>query len=310
MRPERVRAARDQPEIRDALRVVLLEDVVADRFQLVFVVPRPRRAHRFHDRHAGDARRLANQRDLARTLDQAHRVEHRIEILHRHARRLRLHAPDERRLARQPPVPRIFGRLLGMTHDRVRRRRAQRFRRGAADTASCPARPNAVSASANASRSSTRSMPVSLIASSPGDEHRSFRSLVPLVARRQIHGRLLRLAVDHQDRARHFDAGEIEELIVLPEFDVGGIFRRALQHGGAVADRLHHAGAARRELLGRKRVGEQRLRLAGPAAAVRPDRDRERQRDSCGARHCSHGSRAFRVSRSVNRCPIGTIRAP
>ena len=43
--------------------------------ELVFVHPRPRVAHRFHDAEAGDARRLANHRDLAGALHGAERVE-------------------------------------------------------------------------------------------------------------------------------------------------------------------------------------------------------------------------------------------
>ena len=45
-------------------------------------MPGSRVAHRFHDAESGDARRLADDRDLARALDGAQRVEDRIEILH------------------------------------------------------------------------------------------------------------------------------------------------------------------------------------------------------------------------------------
>ena len=76
-----VLAGGDQREVRDALRVVDLEDVVADRFDLVLVHPRPGRAHGLHHSHTGDSRGFADQRDLARALDEAQRIDERIEIL-------------------------------------------------------------------------------------------------------------------------------------------------------------------------------------------------------------------------------------
>ena len=57
------------------------------------------------------------------------------------------------------------------------------------------------------------------------------------------------------DRARLDDAGEVEELVVLPQRLLAGPFGRPLQDRDAVADVRHHLRAPRRELLRRKDVG-------------------------------------------------------
>ena len=77
--PRGILARRDETEMRHALRVVLLEEVVADRFQLVYI-HRAARSVSFPDRQPGDARRFANERNLTGALDQAHGVEHRVEV--------------------------------------------------------------------------------------------------------------------------------------------------------------------------------------------------------------------------------------
>jgi hypothetical protein len=91
-------------------------------------------------------------------------------------------------------------------------------------------------------------------------ERRPLGPLGPLVARQHEERRALRLAVDHEDRARDLDAGQVEELVVLAELVVRGQLRRSDHDGRAVADLLHHTRAARGELLERERVGEERLR--------------------------------------------------
>ena len=67
----RVPAGGDQREVADALRVVLLVDVVGDRLELVLEHARLRRLHRLEDAERRQPRRLADQRDLARALDRA-----------------------------------------------------------------------------------------------------------------------------------------------------------------------------------------------------------------------------------------------
>ena len=116
----------------------------------------------------------------------------------------------------------------------------------------------AASASANCSLASTFEMPVSFTASGPGASIGAFGAFHALVARRQEQRRRLCSPVDDEDRARHLDAGQVEELVALAKLEVAGTLRRALQDGDAVADLGHQPRTARREFLGRKRVGEER----------------------------------------------------
>ena len=57
-------------------------------------------------------------------------------------------------------------------------------------------------------------------------------------------------------------------MVVLSEPHVRGVLRGALQHRDAVPDLFQYVGAARRELVGRKDVGEER--------ALRPQVERRR----------------------------------
>ena len=75
-----LRAGRDQREVRRPVGAALLEHELGVGLQLVFLHARPGVAHRLHDAEAGDPRRLADDRDLARALDRAQRVDDRIEI--------------------------------------------------------------------------------------------------------------------------------------------------------------------------------------------------------------------------------------
>ena len=104
-------------------------------------------------------------------------------------------------------------------------------------------------------------------------EHWTFELLQALVPRRYEEGRAARPAVEQYQGARHLDAGQIEELVVLPERHVQRVLGRALQHGNAIADRGQHLCAAGGEFLRRKDGGEQR-RLS----SVRGCRQRHRQR--------------------------------
>jgi hypothetical protein len=98
-----------------------------------------------------------------------------------------------------------------------------------------------------------------------GGEDRTFRTFLAFVARRHEQLGALRLAVHDQDRARHLDARQVIELIVLPElFGVTG-FGCPLDDGDAVADLGHQLGAPLGEFFFRQRVGEDRLRGCGGA---------------------------------------------
>ena len=110
VRVERVRAGRNEREIRSAVGAELLEDELRVGLQFVFVQARPGVAHRLHDAEAGDAGGLADDRDLTRAFGDAQRVEDRIEVLDLGLRRRRLQLRDERLLARDPSVPRVLPR--------------------------------------------------------------------------------------------------------------------------------------------------------------------------------------------------------
>ena len=109
-----------------------------------------------------------------------------------------------------------------------------------------------------------------------GHEDRAFRALHPLVARRQEERGATGAPVDQHDRPRHLDAGQVEDVVVLPEREVGRQLGGALEHRYAVPDRGHHAGPAGGELLGRERGGEERLR-AGRARQHAESRRRGRR---------------------------------
>ncbi len=91
-----VLSGRDEREVRRAERAELLEHELRVGLQLVFVHAGFCVAHRFHDAEAGDARRFADDGDLARTLHCAQRVEDRIEVPDLGLRRGRLQSGDER----------------------------------------------------------------------------------------------------------------------------------------------------------------------------------------------------------------------
>ena len=161
----------------------------------------------------------------------AQRVEDRIEVLDVGLRRRRLQLRDERLLARGAAVPRILPSsrarsAAGSVDDaspstsgrngvkivrpsRAERRDARRERRRAAAPRRCrsPAPRRRPGASAGPNIRCSR---------------RSFERL-------QEQRRLLRPSVDDDDRARLDDAGQIEELVVLPERLLAGALGRALQ---------------------------------------------------------------------------------
>ena len=257
-----VRAGGDEREVRRAVGAVLLEHELGVGLQLVLVHARPRVAHRFHDAEAGDARRLADDGDLPRALDGAQRVEDRIEILRAptcgaaafsfwtncSSREMR---PSHGSLFVAAPAPRD---------------RSTTPRRGPRAGTACrsPVRRAVSSGSsfANSSRGSTASTPSDLRRVLARATGRAVHPLLaPLVVRLQEQRRLFRAPVDHRDRARLDDAGEVEELVVLPQRLLAGPLGRALQDRDAVADVRHQLRAPRRELLRREdlRAGEDGL---------------------------------------------------
>jgi hypothetical protein len=94
-----------------------------------------------------------------------------------------------------------------------------------------------------------------------GREQLALGGLACLVAVRQVQGRTPLLPVDQQVGVRRLDAGEVVELVRLPEADVTGRARRPLHQREALADRVHHLGTARGELVGREIAREERSLL-------------------------------------------------
>ena len=200
--------------------------------------------------------------DLAPALDQAHRVEDRIEVHELEPRGLLPQFPHEPFLAGLLPVPGIGRARGGVGLLPIRRAGAACFaaERHVDDPAGqrlrgrgeLRARQDALDAGQRRRLGARR-------------EDRPLGAFRVAIARGDVQRRRLRPAVDHQNGARDFDAGQVEELVALPELLVRRRFRRALHHDDPVADGLHHARPARRELVLLKRVGEQRRLREGGA---------------------------------------------
>ena len=94
-------------------------------------------------------------------------------------------------------------------------------------------------------------------ASAPGCEAGPEHPLLaPLVERLQKDRRLLRFAIDHRNRARLDDAGEVEKLVVLAERLFARPFGRPLQDCDAVADRS--------AILARRAANSSRGKISAP----------------------------------------------
>ena len=258
VRVHRVRPRCRERKVTWALRVVTAKHPLGGRAQLVFALAGGGFPHRFHDAEPGDPRHLPHHRDLSRALDEAHRVDDRIEVLDLDLRRRGPQLLCERGLARWPTVPRVGGR---------RPRMSRRF----------PARAAASHLGTEGRKDDTFVLPhlgnsggkgVALhhrFDSGEAGRHVARTKLRPVVAlaprRSEIERRALRLSVDDQNRAGHLDAGEIEELVILPERHLGRHLGSALQNRDRIADLFHHAGTPSGKLLGRKDVREVRERL-------------------------------------------------
>ena len=249
----------DEREVADALRPVLAEHVVGDGRQLALLLSGPRRLHRLEDPGRRDARRLADRLDLAPALHEAHAIEDRIEILDADLRRARLDPRDERRFARHPPVPGIGGREPLVAVHRPRREGAERLA-AVRRVDRTPVARDRVQGGGELVARHDRLDAGEADRFVAGHEDRAFRALHPLVARRQEQRGATGAPVDQHDRPRHLDAGQVEDVVVLPEGEVGRQFGGALEDRHAVPDRGHHAGPAGGELLGREGGGEERLR--------------------------------------------------
>ena len=206
---------------------------------------------------ARDSRRFADRGDLARALHQAQPIEQRIEIHDLRPRRDRLDLLLEHQLPSTcgRPTDPVPTRARNRARDRWRRRRPTRA--GTARRSSGPRRPafdDGVEGRPIRDVLDARHLARFLV----GSEQRSFRVLEARVWR-QEQRRGLGAAVDEQDRARHFDAAEIEELLVLLELLVVGPIGGARHDRHAVADPRHQRRPVRRKFRGRIDVGEQRL---------------------------------------------------
>ena len=266
---DRVRARRGERKVARALRVVAAEHPLGGRRQLVLELAGRRFAHRLHDPEPRDARHLAHERDLARALDEAHGVEDRVEVLDLDRRR------------------RSFSFCVNAVSREGRPSQGSPLVARACAVASPPEPPPRTSARRGV-KSTRPAWPIcgdrgrERLARDdrldPRDPRRlvsgtKLRPVVALAARRpEVERRALRFPVDEQDGARHLDAGQVEELVVLPEGDLRRHLRAALNHRDRVADLRHHPRAACGELLDRKDVGEIRCRLLSRDAPIRSRR--------------------------------------
>ena len=95
-------------------------------------------------------------------------------------------------------------------------------------------------------------------------EHLPLAALPPVVSVGQVEGRLARGAVQQEVGVGDLDAGEVVEVVRLPEPGVPGRRRRPLENrDGALPDGVVHARAARGELLRGKVRREERETFLG-----------------------------------------------
>ncbi len=216
---------------------------------------RVRVSNALHQAQAGQARGFADDGDFAGALAQSQAVENGIEILDDARGRTRLQLLNELLLARRTAVPRVRRCRIGVPGRGLRCRCAKAFgTHQRVDRAAGGGGPgkgvSELFARANLVHAGQLG---GLLAR---HEHAPFRELQPFIPRLQEQRRLAGPAVEQHEGARHFDASQVEELVVLAEPDVGGVFRGSLQDGDAVANRREHPGPTSGELVRRKSVGE------------------------------------------------------
>ena len=198
------------------------------------------------------------ERDLGRRLHLPHLVEHDVEIDDLGLERDRLDLLAKHRLLRLAAVPRIGGRRALVRADAIGRDGANRFfAERQVDVA--PLAGDRLERGVEAGAIDDGLDAGDLLRLVTRREQRAFRTIVGRRARRQEQRRALRAPVDQENRARHLDAGEIEELFVLLELLVVGLLGGASDDRHAVANGRHHLRPPRRKLRRRHRVGEQPL---------------------------------------------------
>ncbi len=218
--------------------------------ELVFGDARLSAAHRFHDAKAGDLRRTAQHRDLARALDAAHLVEDRIQVAHVRARLPRPQQLDEALLPRDRAVPVVVdaGGLGGyelaaaLTEVLGRAELGVNRRRGGAAAAASSGAGWRLADYQRPSRRCHRRQRRDVI--SPGNalhqldivgrDHATLGCFETLVARRQVDRDFLRSPVEKQVSPRRFDSGQVVKGIVLA--GKGEAFRlmHALEDGDGI----------------------------------------------------------------------------
>jgi hypothetical protein len=184
----------------------------------------------------------------------AERVEDRIEILDLGLRRGGFQLLHERGFTRVAPIPPIFSvgvpeprRIaLGLAAEYFGgERRVERPMVGR-KTADChreiSVRPRLVHAKRSGGFQTRR------------QRRTKHAGVPPFVPRLEIHDRLLGASVDDHACPGFGDAGEVEELAVLPEGHLAWRPGRTEHDGHGVADPIHHLRAPRGELLGRENL--------------------------------------------------------
>ena len=129
-------------------------------------------------------------------------------------------------------------------------------------------------------------------------EHLRFPAVVE---RLQKQRRALRAPVDGHDRPRFGHAGQVEELVALAERLFAWTFRSALENRDGVADPLHDAPAATRELFEREDFGAREHRLG--RRRRRGDREQAAGQDEQVKSHAASIGCRLHVPRIPRRSP-------
>jgi len=219
-------------------------------------LPGFRRAHSFDERQAGQEGRAADDRDLARALDQAQRIQLRREVRDREIRESLAELRGEIPGAGGAAVPGIRGKLRHAPQREVAalgrafRRKEGRVRgqRRAALEGAREVLPEEIGP-----RDLVHARELPDLLRVFRREHLALAALAPLVSVGQVQDRLSRRAVQDEIGVGHLDAAQVVEVGRLPETRVALGRRSPLEdRDGALADRVREGGPPRREFLGRK----------------------------------------------------------